>query len=133
MRRFALRADAYLAYWTNVGRDRTTGGEYERPFLLMWLFGPDGRVIRGEQFDLDREADALTRFEELTARPIVKRRVRANAATENAARLDAAVTSHDADAIPTLLSDEMETVEHPTGGDYGREGTLATFRALLRV
>jgi hypothetical protein len=132
----ALRPDACLTHWTNLGRDRATGGEYERPFLLMWLFGPDGRVIRGEQFDLDREDEALARFEELTGggaavSPATEPRVRPNAATAVAARLDAAIAARDIDALGALVAEGGEYLEHPTGGVYDREGFLFSCRALL--
>jgi hypothetical protein len=62
----ALRPDALLVRWTNSGTLRATGGTYERRLLLLWVFGPDGLVTYMEQFDADRDAEALARFDELT-------------------------------------------------------------------
>jgi hypothetical protein len=135
----ALRPDAHLMHWTNIGRDRATGGEYERPFLLLWVLGPDGRVIRGEQFDLDREDEALARFEELTgggavlSRAVPRPRVRPNAATAVTTRFDAAIAARDVDALGALFAESGQFIEHPTGGVYDREGFLFSYRSLLRA
>src|SRR5262249_40362475 len=59
------------------------------------------------------------------------RRVRANAATVNSARLDDAVAARDADALPALFADTAEFVEHPTGAVYDREGVLRSLRSLV--
>src|SRR5262249_42289679 len=44
---------------------RAGGGTYERPFLALAAFGSDGLLTHSEQFDVDREAEALARFDEL--------------------------------------------------------------------
>src|SRR5205823_13996064 len=80
----------------------------------------------------------LARFDELTAEPAAarfpaerhERGVRSNAATAHAARLDAAIAARDFDALPTLLADEYEVVEHTTGVTYDRQGQLSSYRAL---
>src|SRR5207249_4030382 len=69
----ALRPDGFLTCWTNFGTARAGGGAYERPFLLLQIFGPDGHVVRGEQFDPDCDHEALARFDELTAEPAAAR------------------------------------------------------------
>ncbi|MGH7819923.1 MAG: hypothetical protein ACREQ9_09130, partial [Candidatus Binatia bacterium] len=128
----ALRADALLARLTNSGRDRTSGGDYERHLLVIWVFGPNG-LLRHEQYDGDRDIDALARFDELAAKPsraAAKRRVRPNAATANAALADAAIAARDADP-PGLLADRSEAIDHTTGATYDRPGLLVTLRALL--
>src|SRR5262249_38419029 len=80
----ALRPDALLLRWTTSGIQRSSGGAFERPHLLLSIFGPDGLVARFEQFDVDREVEALARFDELVTQPAavrpVQRRVRPNAA-----------------------------------------------------
>src|SRR5262249_48510737 len=63
------RTDALLVSWTNVGIDRGSGGAFERPFVILWVFGPDGRVTRNEMWDADRGAAALARFDELFPSP----------------------------------------------------------------
>ena len=64
-----LRRDALLVRWTTAGTDRATGGPYEKQFLLLLVFGTDGLVTRSEQFDADREDEALACFDALPGRP----------------------------------------------------------------
>src|SRR5205823_12885121 len=141
----ALQPDALLVRRTHFGTARAGGGAYERLFLLLHVFGADGLVTRLEFFDSDREDEALARFDELTVAPTGarltgaplraaekrERRVRPNAATANAARLDAPIAVRDADALPTLLADEYEVVDHTTGVTYDRQGGLSSYRGLL--
>jgi hypothetical protein len=61
-----VRSDALLARWTNFGTDCAGGGTFERPFIMLRVFGRDGLATRGEQVDADREAEALARFDVLT-------------------------------------------------------------------
>ena len=69
---------ASLVRRTHCGTDRVNGGSYETRFLLLMMFGSDGLVTRVEWFDADREAEALARFDALTAESArSKRRVRA--------------------------------------------------------
>src|SRR5262249_18548363 len=63
----ALRSDAVLTRQTNFGTDRASGGNYEKHFLALWVFGADGLLTRLEWFAADHAADALARFDELTA------------------------------------------------------------------
>ncbi|HXJ34498.1 MAG TPA: nuclear transport factor 2 family protein [Candidatus Eisenbacteria bacterium] len=138
-----LRPDAALLRVTNFGTDRTTGGMFERPFLLMWVFGADGLMTHTELFDVGHENEALARFDELTATPppaasfapaaTRTRRVPPNAATANAARFDAVIAARAADALPALFADVAEFMERPTAGVYDREGVLISLRSLLRA
>src|SRR5262249_10183859 len=140
-----LRSDALLVHLMNTGTQRSGGGDYERPFLILWAFGPDGLVARIEQFDAERDGEALARFDELTGEtppprlaspPTVEqrhRRVRANAATANAARIDAAIADRDLDALAGLVSDALDVVDQPTGTTIGRQGILFSFRAAFRA
>src|SRR5262249_34841545 len=103
----------------------------------LGTFGPDGLVRRSEVFDADREDEALARFDELTAeaaplRPVT-RRVKGNAATANAARVDAAMAAQDVDAFATLWADESEAVGHETRTTWARQGSLAGWRWMLRT
>jgi class 3 adenylate cyclase len=139
-----LRDDAIVLRWTNHGTDRA-GGAFERNLCHLWIFGVDGLLARWEQSDGDHDAEALARFDELAAEPPSarsaaapsraaerrERRVRANAATAIAARLDAAIAARDADALPALLADGIEHVHHPTGTTCDRQGGLFSLRSLL--
>src|SRR5262249_57078762 len=66
---FRLRPDAGLLHVTNSGTDRRSGGTFERPFLLLWIFGADGLMTHVEQFDIGHEDQALARFDELIGGP----------------------------------------------------------------
>src|SRR5262249_17475124 len=132
-----LRSDALLVRRTHSGTDRAGGGAYERHFLVLWIFGSDGLIARVEQFDADRDAEALARFHELTAERSTtsraRRRVQPNAATANAARSEAVIAGRDADAFDSFFADTYEAINHLTGSEYGREGALATFRSTLKA
>jgi hypothetical protein len=57
------------------------------------------------------------------------RRVRPNAATAHAAQLEAVVAARDAEGLDSLLSDQAEAIEHPTGAVYDRRGLLFSYRS----
>src|SRR5262249_41034702 len=63
----ALRSDACILRRITSGTDRIGAGGWESPYLGLLVFGPDGLVTRWEQFEIDREADALARFDELVS------------------------------------------------------------------
>src|SRR5262249_21733680 len=105
--------------------------------LALFAFGADGLLIKVEEFDNDREDEALARFDELVAaaarlRP-VSRRVQPNAATAHVARIEAAIAARDAEALPTLFTDESEVIDHITGVNFGRQGTLGSWRVVLKA
>jgi hypothetical protein len=120
---------------------RAGGGAYERPLLQLRIFGPDGRVTYIEQVDAEQEAEALARFDELTAEieatslPPAQpaRRVRANAAIANAARFEAAIAARDVDAVAAHMADGGEVIDHNTHTMYERQGSFATWRSLMKA
>jgi hypothetical protein len=57
--------------------------------------------------------------------------VRANAATANTARFDAALAARDADAFLPLFAEDMEGLHHPTGATYDRQRSVAEARRSL--
>jgi class 3 adenylate cyclase len=63
----AASEDALLVHMTSFGTHRESGGAYERPILELWRFDDDGRIGRWERFDPGHEAEALARFDALTA------------------------------------------------------------------
>jgi hypothetical protein len=65
----ALRPDALLVRRSYFGADRASGGAYENEVLALFAFGGDGLLTRVEVFEPDRHAEALARFDELTAAP----------------------------------------------------------------
>ena len=113
---------------------RATGGAFEGRFLVLNVFDGNGQLVQTEMFDPDREADALARFDELTAEPPrPARRVRPNAATSNVDRMHDAILARNADAISALLAERVETLDHPTGAVYDRQGALYSVSSLLSV
>src|SRR5262249_35920382 len=124
-----LHPNGLLVRWAQFGTARTGGGAYERSFLLLSLFGPDGLVTRQELFAMDSVVAALARFNELTGEieatslppALPARRVRPNAATASSARFETAITAQDADAFPTFFAEDYQAINHITGSEYGRE------------
>jgi ketosteroid isomerase-like protein len=105
----ALRPDGFVLRWTNFGTDRAGGGAYERPYLWLGVFGPDGLATRIELFEPDREAEALARFEEL---PTASRPTRfENAATRLGDRLRAACAARDWGRFAALFPPGFRLVE----------------------
>jgi hypothetical protein len=95
--------------WTNSGTDRVGGGSYERPFLMLIVFGADGLVTRLEWFDPDREAEALARFDELTAErpgPRIE-----NAATRAVDQLQEAWAARDWGRLELFHAAELRAVD----------------------
>ena len=130
-----LRPDAFLLRTTTSGTDRASGGAFERPLLLLGAFGADGLIARIEWFDPERPEAALARFDALAAgepRP-ARRRVRANAATAQAARMEAAVGARDLDALSPEFTELVEVVEHPTGAVFDASAMLAAWRHFLQA
>ncbi len=127
--------DAFLRRQTLHGTDRLGGGSFEREFLILHVYGADGLVLRSEYFDVDRETDALGRYDELTRErpPSARRRVRPNAATALASRRDAAIAARDSDGLAALVADEFEGPDHSTGATLDREGLIFSLRSLLRA
>src|SRR4029453_15005598 len=128
-----LEPHALLVRRIFSGTDRRGGGAFERPFLMLLLIDTAGRVARSEHFDVDRDARAPARFDELVAEPrTALRRLRPNAATAAAARHDAAVAKRDASAVAMLRTEDYETVDHTTGTSHGRPELLANYRRQFR-
>ena len=71
-----------------------------------------------------RGARALRRADGRAAE-VPARRVRANAATANAARVDAAVAARDLDAFLAQLAEDADAVDHPTGATYAERDVAA--------
>ncbi len=137
----ALEPAAILVRDSFFGSSRMSGGGFEVLTLLLHVFDTDGRIARSEIFDPDREAEALARFDVLTAgaapTPPVRHRVRlpralrANAAAATSLAIADAFAHRDLAAIDALLGDPMETIEHPTGTTYGRAGALESSRRMM--
>ncbi|MEO8602346.1 MAG: nuclear transport factor 2 family protein [bacterium] len=132
----ALEPEAILSRVMHSGTDRLGGGVYERPFLSLFVYDADGQLARAEWFDADHEAEALARFDAITAAspPLsVRRRVTANAGSASLQRMQAAMVAHDLDAMRRMIADSFEEVSHPTGVSYGREAMLTSIERWLRL
>jgi len=120
------RPEALLARWVNRGQAIAGGGAFEREFLSLQYFGRSGRLERWEHFDVPRAADALARFEELTATVVplrggtgeqegTRRLVRTNDATRAAMRVEVKATAQDLTALGEEFGNLSEIIEHSTG------------------
>ena len=128
-----LCPDALLTHFKLWAVDRAGGGTYERAFLLLWTFGSDGLVKRSEQWDPDREAEALARFDELAAAPPAMRF--ANAATRAIQRFERSWAERDWDGLlasvaPTLVMDDRRAL---VGLSVSGEDFLANLRFLFAM
>jgi hypothetical protein len=127
-----VRPDGFLAQTSERGRDRTTGGSFEGQWLVLYQMRGDGRVAHIEMFDVDRAADALARFDALSAtsaRPT--RRVRPNAATAHLALHDAAIAARDRDALASGYAEGARHIDHTTAVTYDRDEMMASFEMHL--
>src|SRR5262249_4147552 len=61
----ALRADGFVFRVTNLGTERAGGGRFERLILLLCVYDAEGLVSHLEFFAVDREDEALARFDAL--------------------------------------------------------------------
>ena len=129
-------ADARLALAAALraaGRADEAGAEEARAIELWEAKGAtllaerarrvDRRIVQAEQTPEDRAQPAHP----------VRRRVRPNAATANVAGVDGAFATRDTDAIGAIFADDAETLHHPTGATYNRQGALARFRSGFRA
>ncbi len=112
-----LEPDAVLLRWTVTGVDRATGGAFESEFLLLWVFGPDGRVGHDETFDAHRAAEAMARFDALVGGTAATSTAELgttpfeNAATENTRRLSASWHARDWPGLLARLPAEFRYVD----------------------
>ena len=128
------RPDMLLVSTVVEGRIRASGASFETPIVHLFRTGVDGKATRIEWFEPAQLDEAFASFDAFCAeRPELERRVRSNAATENAARHDAAIAARDVDAFLSLIHDDLESVHHPTGTRYGKEGAVARVRGSLRA
>jgi tetratricopeptide (TPR) repeat protein len=124
-----VRPDAFLVRSTTRGRDRRSGGSFEQPKLDLRCFDATGRLLRGEWFDVDREADALARFDELTqeisAPPIE------NAATRAARAVVDAIRAQRIDSLDALFAEDLRSLSHETGVEMTRDEMLTRARYAI--
>jgi class 3 adenylate cyclase/ketosteroid isomerase-like protein len=127
----ALEPGAFLVRRAWFGADRVGGGIYEHVNLALLAFGADGLLTRVELFDLDRDAEALARFEALTAEPPAL--PFANAASRAGSRFEEAVCAQDSERFAALLAPEFRNVDHRPmlRTDLDRQQFLASFRPWL--
>jgi class 3 adenylate cyclase/tetratricopeptide (TPR) repeat protein len=78
----------------------------------------------------DRSRDGEARVEPGRG---VRRRVRPNAASAAVAGIEAAFRARDLGAVEALCGDPLETIDHPNGASYGREGQIESSRRMMRL
>jgi hypothetical protein len=61
----------------------------------------------------------------------IRRRLRPNAVTVTAARLEQAIAARDRDALADPWAEGFECADHTTGAVFGRKGITSTWRSLL--
>ncbi len=122
----ALGPAMLLAHVTYHGIGRDSGGPFENRICVLYRFGDDGRVAAIDCYEAEREADALARFDELTAdsserhatdRPS-RRTVRANAATRISEGFLRTINARDAAALEDLLAEDLRVRAPPDGASY---------------
>jgi len=132
----ALSADAFVGKGATTGTLRDGGGAFERSLCMLMTFDADGLITRLEQFDGDREADALARFDALAAGATALaplRRIRANRATAVGGRFAAATDARDAAALDATLADDLVYVHHATGTTFGKPETMKSWGGVLQA
>ncbi len=128
-----FRSDALLVRWTNLGTLRVGGGAYERRFLLLLAFGPAGVLTRIEWFDPDRDAEALARFDALTAE-LASPRIE-NAATRLTDRIATLAAARDHAGVTAMLAPGFRMIDHGSTGhlEVDSRGFLDSSRFLLAM
>src|SRR5262249_41281674 len=127
-------ADARLALATALraaGRGDEAAAEQARAIELWEAKGATvlaERARRGVALAQPVQPAPVARDKPVRPAP---RRLRSNTATAHVTRLSAAIAARDADALPTLIADDSETVHQPTRSVYGRQGLLRLWRAQI--
>ncbi len=133
----ALDAGALLVLRTHTGIAKESGGAYERRFLMVLATGQDGSLARIEWFDVDCEAEALARFDALTAGVapprVVRRRVRANASSAAETRFAAALAARDFAAVEAMVGERAEVIDHRWHMHHGRASFVQTYRRIMQA
>src|SRR5262249_31677461 len=132
----ALRPDALLLRWMNSGTDRAGGGAWESQLLRLMVFGPDGHVTRVEAFDVDREAEALARCDELGPSsaegpaPAGRATPVENEATRGIDRFEDAWAAHDWERVAMRFAPGFRLRDRRSDAhlDLDREQHLASLR-----
>ena len=147
-----LSTQGYLFLQHNTGKDRSSGGAYERRIWELMLFNDNGKLSRWERFDEDKAAEALARFEELTGEHIPdppsasaaaeqaaansdvtsSRIVASNAATAMVAQVESRVEARDWPGLRALLRDDYRCVERGVGTDMSADKTVESFQYAFR-
>src|SRR5262249_39721389 len=130
----ALDSAALLRRRTFSGIDRVGGGAFERQFILLSTYGADGLITRMEFFDLDREDEALARFDEVTAKPRATTSIE-NAATRASRRLVEAWETHDWKRLAALIPAGFRTIDRQRFAqlESDRDPALEAFREMFEM
>jgi class 3 adenylate cyclase len=106
-----LQPEMFLSRRTFAGTDRASGGKFERQFIHLCVFGSDGLMTRLEYFETDHDAEALARFDALTAEPAARAVRIENAATRAEAALQRAWDARDWEPFAALFPPHFRSVD----------------------
>jgi class 3 adenylate cyclase/tetratricopeptide (TPR) repeat protein/ketosteroid isomerase-like protein len=120
----------YSAALRAAGRDAEADAEQRRAIELWESKGATllAERVRGGSAETSGRASAES---SAPTRRRVRRRVRPNHATTQAARVAATAAARDDRALEHLYTDDLETINHPTGTTYGLDETLHRFHEML--
>jgi class 3 adenylate cyclase/tetratricopeptide (TPR) repeat protein len=127
-------ADARLALAAALraaGRSTDADAEDRRATGLWMAKGATRLVERGQRGVARVEVPPDAREARIESPGRARRRVRSNAATAEAARLDAAVAARDPNALHELFAEDLEVDDHTTGIVFDRQGALSSFGYLI--
>jgi hypothetical protein len=129
-----LRPDVLLCRTTFSGSDRAGGGAWEVQNVELLVFGVDGRVTRLEVIDADHDAEALARFDELTAEPAATAPIE-NAATRCVVLVIAAWEARDWERVAARHAPPFRMMDHRKlmRWELDRSAQLETLRVLFEM
>ncbi|MGJ8668753.1 MAG: nuclear transport factor 2 family protein [Oceanococcus sp.] len=153
---YSLRPEGILVHNTTYGKDKKSGGKFERIGWNLFLFNAQGLVQRWEQFDPENVDQAIARFEELCpdqatqsareeARPdlmidrlppgiaqITGLRLQPSDDFPAGYRMEAACNARDWATARTCFTDDYTQLSHPTGSTMGPDGVIEGIKSLFR-
>jgi class 3 adenylate cyclase/tetratricopeptide (TPR) repeat protein/ketosteroid isomerase-like protein len=132
---FATASDGRLARaeWFDDDREAEALARFEEiaRFDVLVDMGSLPSKRGGREGFVDESSEQIPLGPPFSKGEVVRRRVRANAATRQLEREWTAIEARDVDAL-TALNAGMEAIHHPTGATYGATEVIALHRGLWR-
>src|SRR5215510_5644286 len=117
--------------WRAAGRNDAADDEEAEANALWEAKGATLLTERGRRTGGGDQPVAPPRDADRAVAGAARHHVRANAATANAARMDAAAAARDLTAFLAVFADGAQTVHHPTRTTYATHQERRAFEALL--